>query len=501
MAERVSIRRVWPVSRDVLKVIQKGRKVETEGGIDGAMTVQVNDPIDAMFYFSDGSHCLYEYISRVLEAEISEPLLDSPTSNPTSTPTSEQSASPILSLESPVIRKRKSMATPKVTKPPKQKNLAKVIRRVPVATPSTSTSTIHASTTASAPAHSTAPTTDNSTVSATGYITTEKADTLIALLISNKSAFTDLQNTMTLLNENISKAVFALSNLHEKTSSENELHKVQQNVPSPIPTDNQSVSRRPTMAANSLDISLNTWLNSSTAGGYLQQVTNFQADNNNNNNNDSTTFHTLNTSELFSTLDDAGLTCNVSISNTAATPALTTAHATAPTTAYTTAPTTSCSTALYATPASMPAFPPAYSSSSTLAFPPGNSTASTPVSTPAFSTSDSTSTNVATGTSSIAISHLPDDPYDRFWQHVKGNSSSRVNFAWNIAKVVFSREELVGHNSRGYKKPQLDIMKMSNVKKITLAWYPVGNQENEIKVWRECEKCVDSCLRGPNYKM
>lgn len=81
---------------------------------------------------------------------------------------------------------------------------------------------------------------------------------------------------------------------------------------------------------------------------------------------------------------------------------------------------------------------------------------------------------------------------------LKAKSCSRVNFAWQIARSLFTPHELRGHNCHGLKgKKKLDSGKLEKVQKQVFLVYPLEN-DNETerkKVWRQCEIGIDKSIR------
>ena len=91
------------------------------------------------------------------------------------------------------------------------------------------------------------------------------------------------------------------------------------------------------------------------------------------------------------------------------------------------------------------------------------------------------------------------NPYNMRWHRIKERSTSRVNMTWLVVLDSFRLDEMKDRNVRGIGKLPLDKEKMSYVKNIALAWYPLKVDENGHMAWRACEKNMDTYLRKAPY--
>lgn len=85
---------------------------------------------------------------------------------------------------------------------------------------------------------------------------------------------------------------------------------------------------------------------------------------------------------------------------------------------------------------------------------------------------------------------------------ISHNSCSRENFASNLVKELFTKEERAKSNVKGmFGKPKLCIKKIEYVRQQTLKFFPVTSTENEKKCWANCVKAIDSASRQLNRTM
>jgi hypothetical protein len=86
------------------------------------------------------------------------------------------------------------------------------------------------------------------------------------------------------------------------------------------------------------------------------------------------------------------------------------------------------------------------------------------------------------------------------WRLIKKRAkNSRLNFACLVSKEIYSLEEMLGKNCRGWKKPKLDPAKLLAVQKIVIYHFPCDNKEEDL-VWQLCEKAIDTMLRNETAK-
>ena len=82
---------------------------------------------------------------------------------------------------------------------------------------------------------------------------------------------------------------------------------------------------------------------------------------------------------------------------------------------------------------------------------------------------------------------------------IKNCSSSRVNFAANVNRQVFSIEERSNANVRGRAgKELLNPDKVEYIKSITFKLYPREGKETEKIAWNSCIVAIDEVNRRLN---
>lgn len=79
---------------------------------------------------------------------------------------------------------------------------------------------------------------------------------------------------------------------------------------------------------------------------------------------------------------------------------------------------------------------------------------------------------------------------------LQAESISRSNFATNIMRRIFKKNEMLNHNVRGVKgKNPLSPKRLSYIQEQTFIRYPLQNGETESKAWKECRIVLDATLR------
>lgn len=77
------------------------------------------------------------------------------------------------------------------------------------------------------------------------------------------------------------------------------------------------------------------------------------------------------------------------------------------------------------------------------------------------------------------------------------SSYSRQNFAWRLVRYMFSDSELKDHNCYGRKgKPSLDVGKLSMVRELVFAYYPLDHFILQQKAWKACTVAIDKGIRN-----
>ena len=84
---------------------------------------------------------------------------------------------------------------------------------------------------------------------------------------------------------------------------------------------------------------------------------------------------------------------------------------------------------------------------------------------------------------------------------IKNMSSSRMNFAANLNRRLFTEEERAASNVRGKaNKQMLDVKTVDYIKKVTFRLYPLESSEKEKTAWNACVIAVDEANRRLNKK-
>lgn len=88
-----------------------------------------------------------------------------------------------------------------------------------------------------------------------------------------------------------------------------------------------------------------------------------------------------------------------------------------------------------------------------------------------------------------------------FLASIKAKSSSRANFAANLARHMFTEEVRAGSNVGGKcGKDQLDPAIIGKIKTAAFQMYPLAGNEIEIVEWKKCHIAIDECGRRLNRK-
>ena len=75
-------------------------------------------------------------------------------------------------------------------------------------------------------------------------------------------------------------------------------------------------------------------------------------------------------------------------------------------------------------------------------------------------------------------------------------SSSRRNFAKNIAVLAFSKQERMSSNVQGVLgKKQLSPNRIERIKQIVFNLFPLDTGEGYEKAWSNCRKAIDENSR------
>lgn len=79
---------------------------------------------------------------------------------------------------------------------------------------------------------------------------------------------------------------------------------------------------------------------------------------------------------------------------------------------------------------------------------------------------------------------------------IKSNSCSRENFAANVNKELFSKEERMHSNVKGVlDKMKLNTQKISYIQQQTFQFFPLMAADNRKQCWARCVRAIDSCNR------